>query len=138
MIISEMLAEFYGCADALEHEAALTDAARAAVLAEGATILGTADVRYVPHGLTIGLFLAESHIVLTTWPEYRLLLVNVMLCNPAMDGRRVLDQLQKAVCPNGVRVFHEVKRAIGAGPEPWPAAVSRRHSPMSVTRPEPP
>ena len=41
----------------------------------GATVVGESTVRYVPHGLTIAVFLAESHIVLTTWPEHRLLLI---------------------------------------------------------------
>lgn len=111
-----MLAELYDCGPALADEAALIAAARAAVLAEGATIIGSAEARYVPHGLTVALFLAESHLVLTTWPEYRLLLIDVMLCNPAMSCRRIVERLRDTVGPGGRLVCREVPRIIAASP----------------------
>lgn len=116
MVITQVLAEFYGCTPALDDEALLTAAAREAVLAVGATVVGKAEARYVPHGLTVALFLAESHIVLTTWPEYRLLMADVLLCNPEMDCYGILDRLRRTVCPSGLVATHEVRRAIGRWP----------------------
>jgi len=117
MVITQVLAEFYGCVTpALHDAAALTAAAHAAVTSAGATVVGQAEARYVPHGLTVALFLAESHMVLTTWPEHRLLMVDVLLCNPDMDCYGVLKQLRRTVCPYGTLVTQEIRRAIGHAP----------------------
>ncbi|MBI5129542.1 MAG: S-adenosylmethionine decarboxylase [Rhodopseudomonas palustris] len=116
MLMTHALAEMYDCLPLIEDEAALVAAARAAVQSVGATIIGSYEVRYVPHGLTIALFLAESHIVLTTWPEYRLLLLDVLLCNPEMDFNRVLAEVKRSVCPDGEMIVHHVPRKIAAKP----------------------
>ena len=114
MLMTHALAEMYDCLPVIEDEVALVAAARAAVQSVGATIIGEYEVRYVPHGLTIALFLAESHIVLTTWPEYRLLLLDVLLCNPQMDFHRVVAEIRQRVCPDGEIAVHEVGRKIAA------------------------
>lgn len=114
MIITQVLAEIYGTSAAIEDEAALAEAARAAAEAVGASIVGEHAVRYVPHGLTIALFLAESHIVLTTWPEYRLLLVDLLLCNPEMDHRVCIAEIARRLAPDGRVVTHDVPRRIAA------------------------
>jgi S-adenosylmethionine decarboxylase len=117
MDINQVLAELYGCGPSLTDKTALITTAREAVLAEGATIVGEAEARYVPHGLTIALFLAESHMVLTTWPEYRLLMIDVLLCNPTMNCGRVIERMRKVLCPSGRVVTHEVQRVIDSHPE---------------------
>lgn len=125
MIVHETLAEIYGCTPLLQDGEVLKRIAREAVVAQGATVVGASEVHYVPHGLTIALFLAESHIILTTWPELDLLLVDVMLCNPAMDCTRVLDRIQQAVAPEGNRVDHHVPRALVRTPH---AVTARPHA----------
>ena len=124
MIVHETLAEIYGCTRLLDDGETLKRIAREAVVSEGATVVGASEVHYVPHGLTIALFLAESHIILTTWPELDLLLVDVMLCNPAMDCCRVLDRIQEAVAPQGSRIDHHVPRALAHAPS---ASIARPH-----------
>ncbi len=116
MMMTHALAELYGCLPAIEDAAKLAAAAKAAVEAVGATIVGEYEVRYVPHGLTVAVFLGESHIVLTTWPEYRLVLLDVMLCNPVMDYKAVVALVKEQICPGGRIVFHEVPRKVGAQP----------------------
>ena len=71
MLMIQVLADAYRCEAAIEDAEALMAAAIAGAAAVGATVVGESTVRYVPHGLTIAVFLAESHIVLTTWPEHR-------------------------------------------------------------------
>jgi len=116
MLMTHALAELYGCLPAIEDPAKLAAAAKAAVRAAGATVVGEYEVRYVPHGITVAVFLAESHIVLTTWPEYRLVLLDVMLCNPAMDHRAVVAGVKQRICPDGQAVVHEVPRKVAAAP----------------------
>ena len=114
MLMTHILAELYGCPDIINDAKALAEAAKTAAQSVGATIVGEYEVRYVPHGLTIAIFLSESHIVLTTWPEYRLLLVDILLCNPDMDPRAVVEQIQKLICQEGQMIVHEVPRRIAA------------------------
>src|ERR1700742_4370234 len=99
MLMIQVLADIYDCPDIINDAEALANAAKTAAQDVGATIVGEYEVRYVPHGLTIAVFLGESHIVLTTWPEYRLLLVDILLCNPEMDPRKVIASIKQAVCP---------------------------------------
>ena len=54
--------------------------------------------------------------MLTTWPEYRLLVVDILLCNPQMDPKRVMEQIRKQICPEGKMIVHEVPRTIAAQP----------------------
>ena len=114
MLMTHILAELYDCPEVIHDATALAEAAKRAAQSVGATIVGEYEVRYVPHGLTIAIFLGESHIVLTTWPEFRLLLVDILLCNPEMDPRRVIEQIKLAVCPDGTMVVHETPRRIAA------------------------
>ena len=112
MLMTHVLAELYDCLDVIEDENALAAAARTAAESVGATVIGEYEVRYVPHGLTVALFLAESHIVLTTWPEYRLTLLDVLLCNPTMDYNSVVAGIKKRICPDGTMIEHKVSRRI--------------------------
>ncbi len=99
MLMTQVLADAYGCEAAIEDADALMAAAMAAAAAVGATVVGELTVRYVPHGLTIAVFLAELHIVLTTWPEHRLLLIDTLLCNPDMNPDIAIDAIVQRLCP---------------------------------------
>lgn len=116
MLMTHILAELYECPEIIDDATALAEAAKRAAQSVGATIVGEYEVRYVPHGLTIAIFLGESHIVLTTWPEFRLLLVDILLCNPDMDPRQVAEQIKAQICPAGQMVVHETPRRIAARP----------------------
>lgn len=116
MMMTHLLAELYDCLPSIEDEGVLAAAARAAAEEVGATVIGNYEVRYVPHGLTVAVFLAESHIVLTTWPEYRLTLLDVLLCNPDMDHSRVAARIKREICPHGRMVVHDVPRKIAEAP----------------------
>jgi S-adenosylmethionine decarboxylase len=116
MLMTQVLADLYRCEPLMDNPAALVKAARMAAEAVGATVVGEHEVRYVPHGLTVAVFLAESHIVLTTWPEYRLTLVDLLLCNPDMDHAKSTAILKQQICPNGEMIVHEVRRRIDAQP----------------------
>ena len=117
MLLIQALAELYGCDPIIEDAAGLAEAARTAAEKVGATIVGENVIKYVPHGLTVAVFLAESHIVLTTWPEYRLVLVDVLLCTPEMSHEAVIRYLAELLCPNGRTVLHHVGRRIAPEPD---------------------
>ena len=43
------------------------------------------------------LFLAESHILVSTWPEHKSALIDVLLCNDTMDPEVVADVILAAL-----------------------------------------
>ena len=116
MLMTQVLADCYACEASIEDADARMAAAMAAARAVGATVVGESTVRYVPHGLTIAVFLAESHIVLTTWPEHRLLLIDTLLCNPDMDADKAIDAIVARLCPAGEVVRSRVPRRIADRP----------------------
>jgi S-adenosylmethionine decarboxylase len=116
MLMTQVLADAYHCEASIEDSEALMAAAVAAAAAVGATVVGEATVKYVPHGLTVGVFLAESHLVLTTWPEHKLLLIDTLLCNPDMDPHVAIDEIVRRLCPAGEVVRHRVQRHIADRP----------------------
>ncbi|GGD86859.1 hypothetical protein GCM10011390_01860 [Aureimonas endophytica] len=117
MRIRQVLADMRNCESLIDDEVKLLEAAIAAAKSVGATVIGEHAQRYVPHGVTLVLFLAESHIMLTTWPEYRMVLADILLCSPDMDENRAIDEIAARLCPNGVVERSYVTRQI----EPLPA-----------------
>ena len=72
--------------------AELTGLAIAAVRAGGGHVLDTSHVIFPNGAITLVLILAESHLSIHTWPEERLIAIDLFSCG-AIDGQRVLDQL---------------------------------------------
>ena len=113
--INELIVDAYGCKLELSKPDIIERAAREALEAEGATIVKTTHHRFQPHGLTLCLILKESHFVISTWPEYKMAIVNIFLCNESMSPMRVWNQFSKALEPTQTQ-FHEVKHWVGAIP----------------------
>lgn len=101
MIIRQVSAELRRCGDALNDRNALLDACKTAARKVGASIVGEGSATYQPHGTTVIVFLAESHIMITTWPELNLALVDVLLCNPQMNLEDCLNVIKAHICPDG-------------------------------------
>ena len=95
--IPHLLIDGFGCTGPLDDLEHIGAAMRAGAEAVGATVMGAAECRYVPHGVTAVLFLAESHILVSTWPEHQTALVDVLLCNSTMDAEVVADTILEAL-----------------------------------------
>ena len=85
MIVREWITDCHDCAADLDDPAGIEAALRNGALRVGATVLGISTTRYQPVGLTVFLPLAESHLLVSTWPEYRFAIVGILLCNDTMD-----------------------------------------------------
>lgn len=99
MILRQLLVEAYGCTGPLDDGPALCDALRQAAAAVGATVVREATHAYAPHGVTAMIFLAESHLMLTTWPEHGYAVAELFLCNEQMDAQlawRALAQVLRS------------------------------------------
>ncbi len=96
--------------------AVLADLAGAAVRSGGGHVLANSHVVFPNGALTLVLILAESHLSIHTWPEERLIAIDLFSCG-AIDGHRVLAELTAALHLSAVRVA-EVDRGT---PEQRPA-----------------
>jgi S-adenosylmethionine decarboxylase len=81
---------------------ALTDIASAAVRAGGGHVLANSHVVFPNGAITLVLILAESHLSIHTWPEERLIAIDLFSCGP-IDGQRVLDELTGALALEEIR-----------------------------------
>jgi S-adenosylmethionine decarboxylase len=95
--IRHLLIDAGRCTALLNDSEALLGAMRAAAARVGATEVGDTGARYVPHGITAVLFLAESHILVSTWPEHELALVDIQFCDPKMNPEDAWAVLKEAL-----------------------------------------
>ncbi len=86
--VKELVLDVYGC----QQELASSETAQKSIMvlrsaAErvGATVCAVHCTTYTKHGFTTVALLAESHIILTAWPEYDYASINIYLCNSEMD-----------------------------------------------------
>ncbi len=71
----------------------LLDAMRTAVARLGATALGELSVLFQPHGITCVLVLAESHLVVSTWPEHKVAHIDLFTCRADTDPDHALEPI---------------------------------------------
>lgn len=109
--VKELIVDAYGCKADLSDEALLVQKARDAAEFIGATVAETASHRFQPHGLTLCLILKESHLVVSTWPEYNYATVNIFLCSSDMEPKDCWEHLKKTLQPDK-EVLHYVTHDI--------------------------
>ena len=112
MRIRQLLVEARRCAADLDDAEALQALLRAAAKAVGATEHAASTARFVPHGVTAILILAESHLLISTWPEHGLALVDLLLCNDSMDPLDAWAVVRAGLEPTD-EVLQEVVRTVG-------------------------
>jgi S-adenosylmethionine decarboxylase len=90
----------------------LTTLATAAVTAGKGHVLGASHVVFPNGAITLVLILAESHLSIHTWPEERLIAIDLFSCG-AIDGEAVISELVRRLRLDGVSV-----RTMPRGPAP--------------------
>jgi len=90
--------------------AVLAGLAGDAVRAGSGHVLANSHVVFPNGAITLVLILAESHLSIHTWPEERLIAIDLFSCG-AIDGQRVLAELTRALRLDQVRVT-EVDRGL--------------------------
>jgi S-adenosylmethionine decarboxylase proenzyme len=94
-----ILAEYFECGCAyLDNEAAIRDLMVEAASRTGATIVGSIFHRFSPQGVTGVVIIAESHLAIHTWPEFRYASVDLFTCgtrvNPWIGFEYLKEKLQ--------------------------------------------
>ncbi len=101
--IRHLLVDARCCQNLLDDPDALLAVMRSAAARVGATEVGEAAARYVPHGVSAVLFLAESHILLSTWPEHGLVLADIQFCNSDMNPADAWAVMGRELRPSETR-----------------------------------
>lgn len=80
----------------------ITQAALVASRYSKGRVLGKIAHKYTPVGVSVALFLAESHLFIHTWPEFGYLSADIFTCgsntNPIIGGRKLIEILNPRMC----------------------------------------
>lgn len=81
-----VLAEFFDCEEAsLDNVAMIEQVMTEAAVFCGATVVSTSFHRFNPFGVSGVVVIAESHLAIHTWPEYRYAAVDFFTCGDTCD-----------------------------------------------------
>ncbi|MEE8282051.1 MAG: adenosylmethionine decarboxylase [candidate division NC10 bacterium] len=128
-----LLVELYGCdPQLLKKVDAVREIMVAAVKACKATVVDVAFHEFKPFGVSGVVVIAESHLSIHTWPEYRYAAVDIFTCGETIDPEQAVECIAgRFHCPHPSIV--EVKRGIipGSGPLPHKVEQGTRRSQSS-------
>ena len=111
--VKQLNFDCYGCKGDLNNPKNLVNAMRKGAKAAGAKPIGYGVKNYPIHGLTAIVFLAESHIVVSTYPEHRYAVVEIFMCNDKMNPDDCWSSLKKYVKPKKTvknEFYHDIGR----------------------------
>lgn len=99
MKIKQLFVDARQCSGELNDSAKLVQHIRDGIDFVKATEMDCCEIRFVPHGITVAVILAESHIVVSTWPEFNFATVDILLCNDQMDPADVWHKISACLKP---------------------------------------
>lgn len=106
-----VIIELWGCSDAINDVNLVESAMRNAVQAANATLLNLFVHEFSPQGVTGVAVLAESHLSIHTWPEYRYVAADVFTCGSTTDPNAAAEVLRKSFEAETVDV-RELERGV--------------------------
>lgn len=128
-----LLVELYGCdPELLKKVDAVREILVSAAKACKATVVDVAFHEFKPFGVSGVVVIAESHLSIHTWPEYRYAAVDIFTCGETINPEQAVQQIAgRFHCPHPS--IMEVKRGIipGSGPLPHKVEQGGRRSQSS-------
>jgi S-adenosylmethionine decarboxylase len=88
-----------GCTGPLSDVQALAAGCVAAVRDVEFQIVADTSYAFTPHGATVALVLAQSHLVVSTWPEHRFAIADLTICGPKASAMRLWRFLKDVLRP---------------------------------------
>lgn len=93
-----IIVEFYDCDPvALNDEGLIHSEMVEAAKVAGATIVGDVFHRFSPHGVSGAVVIAESHLSIHTWPEYRYAALDLFTCGCSVDPWKAFAYLKNVM-----------------------------------------
>jgi S-adenosylmethionine decarboxylase proenzyme len=107
---SHLLVDFQDCdssiLDDLEQIRAIL--LEAVNLANG-TIVTHVFHRFAPQGVSGVIVIAESHVAIHTWPEYRCAAIDIFSCSESLSAHQIYEHVRVKVSAQNI-VLNEMKR----------------------------
>ncbi|MEM5831005.1 MAG: adenosylmethionine decarboxylase [Candidatus Aenigmatarchaeota archaeon] len=100
MKVVQLIIDAHGCTShILNNEKLLLKILKNSVKLVNAKIVKENVYKYKPYGVSITLFLAETHISIFTWPEFKYATIEIFLCNEKMNPLKVWKFIKKKIKP---------------------------------------
>jgi S-adenosylmethionine decarboxylase proenzyme len=107
-----LIFEFSGCDGVLLNDSKrIEEVLVKAAEKSGMKVVGKASHKFGSQGVTSVIILAESHIVVHTWPEYGYVAIDIFVCGSAAQPMRAYEEVLRAFSPKSVSAL-EVKRGL--------------------------
>ena len=90
----------------------LLDVLERAAAEVGAEIVRRVTQKFSPHGVSVILILAETHVSVHTWPEHGYAAVDIFICGEGRDPYAAWDVIRESLNPDSFEV-NEITRTIG-------------------------
>ena len=120
----QILIEFYDCqSEVLTDKDRIRQYMLEAAHHAGATVISDTFHQFKPDGISGVVVIAESHISIHTWPEYRYAAVDVFTCGDSVDPWGVPHYLQEKLQAENVSSM-EIKRGLFQTPVQYKPTVS--------------
>ncbi|MEM5793676.1 MAG: adenosylmethionine decarboxylase [Candidatus Aenigmatarchaeota archaeon] len=112
MKIKELLIDAYNCSGNLNNSRLLLSILIKSAKKVGAKVVNWLVHNYKPFGVSVVVLLAESHVSVYTWPEYKYAAIEIFLCNEKMNPELVWKNIKKYIRPKKYfikKVYRSVK-----------------------------
>jgi S-adenosylmethionine decarboxylase len=91
---THLLVELHGCdPDKLKHVEVVKDTLVSAALACKATVVDVAFHEFNPFGVSGVVVIAESHLSIHTWPEYRYAALDIFTCGTVIKPQEAVEHI---------------------------------------------
>jgi S-adenosylmethionine decarboxylase len=105
-----LLVELFDCnKDILNNEGKVKEILTSAAKICGAAVLNTSSHKFSPHGVSVIVMIAESHLSIHTWPEYNYAACDVFTCGNTLKPEDAAEYLVKKLQAKNF-TLHEIKR----------------------------
>ncbi len=100
-----LLVEFYNCdSDILDDVTIIEEHMRTAARKANSTVVNSTFHRFSPYGVSGVVVIAESHLSIHTWPEYKYAAVDLFTCGELVNPWKAFEYLKG--------VFHPLRESV--------------------------
>jgi len=108
--IHELLVDLYGCKSNLDDAEFLVAVLEEAAQKMGSTVVKTICHKFSPTGSTVILILAETHMSIHTWPEYKYAALDIFVCSEEIDPEVGWRIVRVALKPTSFKTSRLVRK----------------------------
>ncbi|MEA2641106.1 MAG: S-adenosylmethionine decarboxylase [Chloroflexota bacterium] len=102
---THLVLELWGCSN-LNSPEVIEQALRDVVDATGVTLLDLKVYPFSPMGVTGAAIVAESHIIIHTWPEHGYAAIDVFTCGEERDMKGAVEAVREHFTPERVQMMN--------------------------------